>query len=233
MKKTFTKVAVLAIALGLTACGMGTTSTATSTSKSTPASTSSSTTTASSSASTAGGVLGGLLGGSGGGVVGNILSSLFGSTLQQKDLYGTWLYSSPKVAFESENLLAKAGGAVAASTVEEKLAGYLGKVGITAGSSTFIFNEDGSYTVGSKTKTLYSGKYTFDAQNKTIKMTGLLGLATFTASVGKSGSNIYLMFDADKVLSGATAITKMLGKTTIASVLGNYDGMQVGFTLAK
>ncbi|MCR5819665.1 MAG: DUF4923 family protein [Bacteroidaceae bacterium] len=222
MKKLFLNTAIVVTVFSLTACVPASTSTTSTTS----------TSTSTASSSSAGGILGGLLG-SGSGAVGNILSSLFSTSLQQKDLYGTWNYKEPKVAFESENLLAKAGGTVAAATVEQKLSGYLAKVGITAGSSTFTFNEDGTYSLGSRTKTLYSGKYTFDADKKTIKMTGMFGMANFTASVGKSGSNIYLMFDADMVLSGATTITKLLGKSTISSLLGNYEGMQVGFTLAK
>lgn len=48
--------------------------------------------------------------------LGNLLGQLLNnsSTLTQDDLVGTWKYQSPDCVFESENLLAKAGGEVAA-----------------------------------------------------------------------------------------------------------------------
>ena len=52
--------------------------------------------------------------------LGNLLSQLLNnsSTLTQDDLVGTWKYQSPDCVFESENLLAKAGGEVAAQKIE-------------------------------------------------------------------------------------------------------------------
>ena len=48
--------------------------------------------------------------------LGNILGNILGSsaTLSEKSLVGTWKYTGSDCVFESENLLAKAGVAVAA-----------------------------------------------------------------------------------------------------------------------
>ena len=51
----------------------------------------------------------------------------------------------PDCKFESDNLLAKAGGEVAAKQVEEKMSGVLEKLGFKEGA-TYIFNEDSTYT---------------------------------------------------------------------------------------
>lgn len=65
-----------------------------------------------------------------GSIVGSILDNVIGSTTFKKaDLCAhTWKYKSPGCAFTSENLLAKAGGEIAAKKVEEKLSTYIRKL---------------------------------------------------------------------------------------------------------
>ena len=46
------------------------------------------------------------------------------SDLSVSDLAGSYTYSSPKVEFESENILKKAGGAVTTVAIESKIAPY-------------------------------------------------------------------------------------------------------------
>lgn len=218
MRKNTILAACLAACLGLGSCGFGNTSTTNST------------------GAAAGSILGAILGtdGTSTSVLGSILDGLLGGgALSQQSLIGTWTYSAPKVAFESENLLAKAGGTIAANKVEQTLSSYLSKVGITPGVSTFTFNQDGTYTITTKKKTISTGNYVLDATNKTIQMTGMLGLASINCSIGSSNNNVYLMFKADKLLAGTNALASILGQGTLSSLLGNYSGMQVGFTLAK
>lgn len=59
-------------------------------------------------------------------------------------IIGTWTYSGPECQFESENLLAKAGGEVAAKEVEEKMTAVYNKVGMD--NIRYTFNEDGTYS---------------------------------------------------------------------------------------
>ena len=63
---------------------------------------------------TLGSVLGGILGVLGSqNTVDGLLGLVIGSvTVQESELYGAWYYTEPGCAFTSENLLAKAGGAV-------------------------------------------------------------------------------------------------------------------------
>ncbi|MBR3513242.1 MAG: DUF4923 family protein [Bacteroidaceae bacterium] len=221
MKKNILLAASMAACLSLSSCGFGGTTGATNTNSQT--------------ASAAGAILGSVLGtdGTGESILGSVLGSLLGSTITQQNLIGTWTYQTPKVAFESENLLAKAGGLLAAQKVESTLTTYLSKVGIKQGTSTFTFNEDGTYVITTKGKTISTGNYTYNAKAKTLQMTGMLGLTQLNCSVGANSNYTYLMFGADKLLAGANALTSILGQGTLSSLLGNYSGMQVGFTLSK
>ena len=58
-----------------------------------------------------------------GSIISGLLNNVIGSgTFSKADLCAhTWKYSKPGCAFTSENLLAKAGGEIAANKVEEKL----------------------------------------------------------------------------------------------------------------
>ena len=88
-------------------------------------------------------------------------------------IIGTWTYSGPECQFESENLLAKAGGEMAAKEVEEKMIAVYNKVGMN--NIRYTFNEDGTYSYQMKKRTV-TGSYVFDDAAKTITMTGKLGL---------------------------------------------------------
>lgn len=147
---------------------------------------------------------------------------------------GTWTYSGSAVAFESDNLLNKAGGVAAASTVENKLDTQLSKVGIKAGVTRFTFEEDGSFTsvVGKRT---LKGTYTYDSSTSTVnlKYAGLIGM---NAAVTGSSNSISLLFDADKLLQFITFLGSKVNNTTIkaiTSIAETYDGMKLGMEMKK
>lgn len=219
------------------------TSVASSTSATTSSVSSTSTTassTSSSSASTVAGVLGGLLGGSSngstvGGIVNGILNNVIGSsTFKQADLCAsTWKYSKPGCAFTSENLLAKAGGEVAANKIEEKLGTYYSKVGFS-GSNTYVkFNEDGTFESKIDGKS-WKGTYTFDEKTHAIQMKGLfLSISGFAT---RNTSGISLLFESKKLLTLVQTLTALSGNatlSTIGNISKNYDGVRVGFEMTK
>lgn len=174
-----------------------------------------------------------------GSVLNSLLGGLLSSTLTEKSIYGTWTYQEPEVRFESDNLLAQAGGEVAAATIEQKLGTYLSKVGITAGSTTYTFNEDKTFAIATGTRTISTGTYTFDSNAKTITLKGTLGLLNQTCTVGMDGTSLCLLFEANKLLTAANAVGSFLGKAnstvgSITSIIGdNYKGMKLGFKMAK
>ena len=149
-------------------------------------------------------------------------------------IIGTWTYSGPECQFESENLLAKAGGEVAAKEVEEKMTAVYNKVGMD--NIRYTYNEDGTYSYQMKKRTV-TGTYVFDDAAKTITMTGKLGLKT-VAYVTVTGNDMSMVFKADKLMSILKTITGAASKVnstaaTINSVAGAYDGLMLGFELKK
>lgn len=168
-----------------------------------------------------------------GSVLGNIISIFAGDVLtNQNTLVGTWNYTQPCVQFESESLLAKAGGAVIAEKAEATLATYYQKIGITPGSCRFTFNSNKTlqYTIGSKT---FQGSYVFDSSKKTVTITTQMG-SKITAYVSITGRTMGLTFDASKLLtlinSASTASSTL---SSIGAIAGNYSGMKLGFEFIK
>ena len=149
-------------------------------------------------------------------------------------IIGTWTYSGPECQFESENLLAKAGGEMAAKEVEEKMIAVYNKVGMN--NIRYTFNEDGTDSYQMKKRTV-TGRYVFDDAAKTITMTGKLGLKT-VAYVTVTGNDMSMVFKADKLMSILKTITGAASKVnstaaTINSVAEAYDGLMLGFELKK
>lgn len=149
-------------------------------------------------------------------------------------IIGTWTYSGPECQFESENLLAKAGGEMAAKEVEKKMIAVYNKVGMN--NIRYTFNEDGTYSYQMKKRTV-TGSYVFDDAAKTITMTGKLGLKT-VAYVTVTGNDMSMVFKADKLMSILKTITGAASKVnstaaTINSVAEAYDGLMLGFELKK
>lgn len=197
------------------------------------------------SAATVAGVLGAILGGSNAGngsnsssnagsIINGILNNVIGSgTFKQADLCHTWKYSKPGCAFTSENLLAKAGGEIAASKVENKLEGYYKKFGFSSSNTYFTFNTDGTFSAKIDGKA-WNGTYTFDEKTHAIQLKGLLLSASGYAT--KTTNGIGLLFDQKKLLNLIKALSAFKGSSTLSavgSIANNYDGMQVGFEMTK
>lgn len=197
------------------------------------------------SAATVAGVLGAILGGSNAGngsnsssnagsIINGILNNVIGSgTFKQADLCHTWKYSKPGCAFTSENLLAKAGGEIAASKVEDKLEGYYKKFGFSSSNTYFTFNTDGTFSAKIDGKA-WNGNYTFDEKTHAIQLKGLLLSASGYAT--KTTNGISLLFDQKKLLNLIKALSAFKGSSTLSavgSIANNYDGMRVGFEMTK
>lgn len=170
-------------------------------------------------------------------VLENLLGSVLGSSsaLTEKDLTGTWNYTGADCVFESENLLAKAGGAVAASKIESELNTQLAKVGIKQGTCSFTFNQDKTYSAKIGGRTI-QGQYTLDTKNKTLTMTYLGGLAKMTPHIAKTNGKLSMMIESKKLLTlvkGISAVSNSSSLKAASSLLDNYDGMYVGMQLSK
>lgn len=209
-------------------------------------STASNTAATANSAATVAGVLGAILGGnsssnssnsgssSAGSIINGILNNVIGSgTFKQADLCHTWKYSKPGCAFTSENLLAKAGGEIAANKIENQLEEYYKKFGFSSSNTYFTFNTDGTFSAKIDGKA-WNGIYTFDEKTHAIQMKGLLLSASGYAT--KTTNGISLLFDQKKLLNLIKALSAFKGSSTLSavgSIANNYDGMRVGFEMTK
>lgn len=172
-----------------------------------------------------------------GGVASTVTDLVSGDTeVTASSLAGTWTYSGSAVSFDSENLLAKAGGSAAATEVESKIDDAFTRLGIKSGSTSYTFSEDGTYTQKLAGKSI-SGTYTIDGSTVTMKTA--IGLS-FKAEAKVSGSTLKLLFSGDKLFSLLKSTAGSLSKvssnstlSTITSLADSYDGMSVGFELKK
>lgn len=223
-----------------------TTSTASSTASNTAAANTAATTTSNAATSTSAtsnagsavaGILGAVLGGNSNSssIINGILNNVIGSgTFSKQDLCAhTWKYSKPGCAFTSENLLAKAGGEIAANKVEEKLSEYYSKFGFSGSNTYFTFNTDGTFTSKIDGKS-WQGNYTFDEKTHAIQMKGLL--LSMSGYATKTTNGISLLFDQKKLLNLIKTMGALKGSSTlsaIGTIANNYDGMRVGFEMSK
>lgn len=191
---------------------------------------------------TTGGGLGDVLGGVLGGVLGtlgsqNTIDGLLGLVIgsvkiQESELYGTWYYTEPTCAFTSENLLAKAGGAVAAENCKEKLLPVYNAVGITSQNTIFQFTQDHQFSAKVKGIPM-SGSYSYDPSTGTIRLQTML--FSTNAFLTRTSHGMGLTFESKnllKVLQAAAALSGNSTLKTVGELSKQYDGVRLGFEVA-
>lgn len=225
-----------------TSAASNTTAATTTTSAATTSNTATSTSATSNAGSAVAGILGAVLGGNsnnsssaGSSIINGILNNVIGSgTFSKQDLCAhTWKYRKPGCAFTSENLLAKAGGEIAANKVEEKLGEYYSKFGFSGSNTYFTFKTDGTFAAKIDGKS-WQGNYTFDEKTHAIQMKGLL--LSMSGYATKTTNGISLLFDQTKLLNLIKTMGALKGSSTlsaIGTIANNYDGMRVGFEMTK
>lgn len=240
--KTSTKKSTSTSVDGTTgATSSATSATITSTSATTTANNAAATNTGSTIANVLGGLLGAATGNtsgstsSAGSIISGLLNNVIGSgTFSKAELCAhTWKYSKPGCAFTSENLLAKAGGEIAANKVEEKLSTYYKKFGFNSSNTQFTFTTDGNFSAQIDGKP-WQGTYTFDEKTHAIHLKGLLLSASGYAT--KTTNGISLLFDQKKLLNLIKMLSTFKGSSTLSavgSIANSYDGMRVGFEMTK
>lgn len=172
------------------------------------------------------------------GALGNIVSGLISKdNIDLKTMVGTWRYSSPAICFKSDNFLQKAGGAAAASAVENKLAPYFRTAGFN--NMSLVINEDMTFSMnlrkGALKGTISKNEdkeiiFNFTALGK-IKLGSMKAYVTMTG-----GKSMSIMFDVTKLISIVKAAGSISGNSTIKNVstlLESYDGICAGFKMSK
>ena len=172
--------------------------------------------------------------------VGNVAADLVGNLLgtaevTEKTLVGTWSYSQPCVAFESENVLATLGSSVVSTKVEKTMQNGLTKVGFTSGKVVMTLNEDKTGTIQ------YNGKpvnINWAVEGTNLKLTFPIINKGVTMNVKQTGGELQVAMKSDKLLTLLNAITQKAG--TVNSSLGtlntltkNVKGMYMGLKFTK
>lgn len=164
----------------------------------------------------------------------NAITSVIGlDKVSAKGLIGTWTYLRPGCAFTSKNLLAKAGGEIAAAQIEEKVLPYYQQVGISAQNTYIIFKEDGTFA-SKISGTPFNGNYTFDEATQKITLKGML--FSVTCYTKREISGISILFEAKKLLTVLQTMSALSGNKDLQSIgelSKQYDGVRVGFDMNK
>ncbi len=212
MKRIKSFAAIVAASLTLASCGFGTTGQTATTNNGT--------------------ALGGdVLQQAGVGILGTILGNILGGATTQQSLVGSWTYAGPKLVFESENVLSQIGGQVLSNNIEQKLGTYLEKMGFKAGKSVLTFGNDGncSFALGSRT---LPGTYSYDQKTNKLTLNGLFVTGQLPCTVTVQNGQLLMLFDADKLLSIATAVGSK-GSSSLGSILGSYKGLKLGWAMNR
>lgn len=168
------------------------------------------------------------------GSVVNAITSVIGlDKVSAANLVGTWNYKGPGCAFTSENLLAKAGGEVAAAQIEEKLLPYYQQVGVSSSNTVITFSQDGKFSANIA-GTPFSGTYTFDEASQQIKLKALL--FSVNCYTKREVGGISILFEAGKLLTVLQAMSALSGNANLQAIgelSKKYDGVRVGFDMSR
>ena len=152
-------------------------------------------------------------------------------------LAGVWKYSSPAVRFKSDNLLLKAGGAAAETTVEQKLEPYYKTVGLTALEVTI--NTDSTFTFKANRVSL-NGTVQYNESEKVYEFHfqafKKVNIGSMAAYIQLTGNNMELTFDVSKLMTLMQRISSISNNSTLkgaSTLLNQYDGLTAGFELKR
>ena len=166
--------------------------------------------------------------------LGNAIKSVIGlDEVKAQQLIGDWKYKGPGCAFTSENLLAKAGGEIAAVQIEEKVQPYYQQAGLSAENTFISFKEDGTFS-SRIAGTPFSGQYTFDEETQKITLKSLF--LSVNCYAKKEVGGISILFEAKKLLTFLQTISAFSDNKdlqTISDLSKKYDGVRIGFDLNK
>ena len=129
--------------------------------------------------------------------------------------------------------MAKAGGEIVATQIEEKLSAEYAKLGFKKSNTYITFNEDGTFSGKVDGKSL-SGNWTFDENTQALKLSGLL--LSLNGYATRNASGISILFESKKILTLLQTVAALSGNSTLSTIgdiSKNYDGVRVGFDMAK
>ena len=165
---------------------------------------------------------------------GNVLNSVLGTDkVTERNLIATWTYDEPGVAFTSNNVLAKAGGELAAVQAKDKLKSYFQQAGIQQSNTQFTFTNDKKFK-GKLYGQSFNGTWTFNSKTQQVVLKTML--LTVPVYVKKTATGMSFLFESQKLLTLAQKVAKLSGNEalqTLGTWSQNYDGIRMGFDMKK
>lgn len=165
-----------------------------------------------------------------------LVDEVTGGKATEALLPGKWSYAAPAVRLVSDDLIASTLSSSVTVPIEQKLQKAYDYAGIKAGSCTFTFNTDGSFTAVLGKKTL-AGTYVYASDTHAIELkftSTLLNLGSMRGYAYLDGENLELVFDCTKLFNFLTKLgSKVSLLSPITQLVETYDGMMLGFGFNK
>lgn len=157
-----------------------------------------------------------------------------GGQLTAKAIIGTWNYSAPAARLDGDSTLSSLSGSLVGSTLGTKMATAFEKVGIREGFCSITFNDDGTFAMPVKGKSI-SGTYEFDPSTHAITLhIGKSSLGSFGGYAYISGSDLQIVFPTDKLMTLLTNFgSKISALSSVTALLEKYDNAYLGFEFEK
>ncbi|MDE6164144.1 MAG: DUF4923 family protein [Muribaculaceae bacterium] len=171
--------------------------------------------------------------------LGTVANNVLGSgKVTIADLEGNGTYVEPAVEFKSDNLLKKAGGSVASTTIVDKLRPYYSTVGLD--NMTLAVDSAATFKMALK-KISFSGEIVRGENDGEFvfkfKAIGKISAGSLNAYISKTATGqIKVTFDVSKLISLVNTIASVTGNSSmksVSSILNSYDGLTAGFVLKK
>ena len=162
------------------------------------------------------------------------------STLEQKNLVGTWTYQGVACKLETDDMLLALTSDAVAPTLEQAADAQLLKLGAKPGVSSVTFNSDGTCVI---TVNNYDVPATYSVKDgNKVTMSFLLGQVNATVDVEYNGSSLKALTQADKLLDIIKKLTAKGGSINseaanaikmLSNLVEGYDGLKLGLKLSK
>ena len=154
-------------------------------------------------------------------------------------LPGSWSYTGAAVSLSGETAVSNIAGTAVTSGIENKIDGYLQKIGVKPGSVHFTLNEDKTFT-----STIFginlSGTWQIndEAKRVTLQYGKVMKYLSMTGTLTRTSEGCEILFDADRFLTFIKSALSFAGKGSTAasglsSLTSSYKGMKLGYKLAK
>lgn len=167
-------------------------------------------------------------------VASEVIDQATDGKLTELAMVGSWTYSAPAVKLNSDNALANIGSSAVTAPVADKMAKIFTKVGISEGFCSITFNQDGTFTMPIKGKTI-SGTYTYNNSDHSLTMVvGQSGKLTLKGYAYINSTNLQLLFNANKLADFLISIgSNIRSLSTITDIVTQYKNFYLGFEFTK